>query len=121
MPYSVEFPDPANCSAAPPPGGKGPGSTVVRIETGGTALDVMTAAADKNSDFNFVTTYFSDTGYFVNAVRGTPSTVPSGVNCYWGFYYTIPGVPGEIFSSVGVSDLIIPSDGWHIILRYIPF
>ena len=44
--YLVEFPDRENCL---PAGDDSPSSTFVTIETGGTALDVMIAAADQSS------------------------------------------------------------------------
>ena len=110
--YRVEFADSESC----PITGVQPGSTVVRIEAGGTAFDVMQAAADKDRNFNFQTKYFGNIGFSVRDIGGTES-VPSD-NCFWFFYYIIPGVRGEIRSSLGVSNLIIPGDNWQIILRY---
>lgn len=66
--YTVEFGDPKNC-----PGIKTNETmeTHVSIETADTGLDVMIAAADKYSDFNFKSTYFGNTGFSIESIAGT--------------------------------------------------
>ena len=85
----------------------------VQIVPGGTALDVMIAAADKDSSFNFKSTYYGNSGYFIDSIDKTSNEKP----CYWSFYYEIPGLP-ETKSPLGVSSVVIPGNGWHIIMRY---
>ena len=86
----------------------------VEIPTGGTALDVIIAAADKDSSFNFNSTYFGNVGFDIYSIAGT-ATTPS---CYWSSYYVIPGGKGETSSSLGFSNIVIPGNKWEIILRY---
>ncbi len=112
--YLVQFPD----AICPQQGAISPGSAIVKIETGGTALDVMIAAADKKSAFNFKSTYFGNSGYFITEIGGTANDV--GTGCFWSFYYKIPGVP-ETQSSLGVSSVVIPGNGWIVTLRYEQF
>ena len=72
----------------------------------------MYAAADQDSKFNFKSSYFGDSGVFIDAIGGTASANP----CFWLFYYDIPNV-NEFLSPLGVSNVIIPGE-WDIILRY---
>ena len=110
--YRVEFSENTMCTASS--GGTTNNATAnVIIEPGGTALDVMTTAADKFSYFNFKSTYFGNSGYFIDTIAGIASSDP----CYWFFYYKIPGLP-ETKSSLGVSNVVIPGSGWTIIMRY---
>ena len=111
--YRVEFPTNTNCTAS---SGELTKKANVKIETGETALDVMIAAADKDSNFNFKSTYFGNSGYFIDSIAGIASSDP----CYWFFYYIIPGLP-ETKSSLGVSNVVIPGSGWTIIMRYEEF
>ncbi len=113
--YLVQFPD----AICPRQGARLPPS-YVRIETGGTALDVMIAAADKNSALNFKSTYFGNSGYFITQIGDTANNAAIGTGCFWSFYYTIPGLP-ETQSSLGVSNVVIPGDNWIVTLRYEQF
>ena len=108
----MEFPDPD--TFPPAPDGHGPGSIVVQIAKGGTAMDVMIAAADKDSKFKFQATYYGTRGYDVDAIRGTAKKGSGS----WVFYYKISGVSKEIKSSLGVSNVVIPGENWEIIMRY---
>ena len=110
--YRVEFPDPENCPSAPD--SHGPGSTEVQIERGSTALDVMSVAADKDSKFNFKSTYFGGSGYFVNAIGGTAKSA----SCFWAFYYKVAEIKDEKKSSLGVSNVVIPGDDWEVIMKF---
>lgn len=109
--YSLDFPDPS-C----PPTNTPPGEIRVRVETGSTVFDAMVAAADRNRDYNFQTTYFGDSGFFIDAINGTASQNP----CFWFFYYVIPGL-SEQKSQFGVSNVVVPGDNFSIILRYMDF
>ena len=114
--YQVQFPDPICLQQ----GGSLPSSTVVRIGAGGTALDVMIAAADKRRALNFKSTYFGNSGYFITQIGGTANNASIGTGCFWSFYYKIPGLD-ETRSSLGVSNVVIPGDGWIVIWRYEQF
>ena len=83
------------------------------VETGATAFDVMIAAADSYNSYDFQTTYFGNTGFFVNAVNGTASVG----SCFWFFYYQFPGLPVTL-SQLGVSNVVVPGNGFTVILRY---
>lgn len=111
--YKVEFPKTSNCTAS---SGGVTKNAYVQLETGGTALDVMIAAADRDRSFNFKSSYFGNSGYFIDSIAGIASSNP----CYWFFYYKIPGLP-ETKSSLGVSNVVIPGNGWRIIMRYEEF
>lgn len=76
----------------------------------------MIQAADRNRFYNFKTTYFGDSGFFVDAINGTASQDP----CYWFFDYIIPGLSVQR-SQFGVSNVIVPGDGFTIILVYTKF
>ena len=113
--YRVEFSPYPMCTASS--GGMTNNATAkVIIETGGTALDVMIAAADKDRNFNFKSSYFGNSGYSIDSLAGIASSDP----CYWFFYYKIPGLQ-ETKSSLGVSNVVIPGSGWTVILRYETF
>ena len=73
----------------------------------------MTQAADRNRFYNFKTTYFGDIGFSINAINGTASQNP----CFWFFDYIIPGLPVQR-SQFGVSNVVVPGDGFIIILKY---
>jgi hypothetical protein len=85
----------------------------VLVETGATAFDVMIAAADASGDYDFTTSYFGDSGFFIDAVNGTANASP----CFWFFYYQISGLP-ETLSPLGVSNVVIPGSGFTVILRF---
>ena len=113
--YLVQFPD----AICPQQGANLPPS-LARIETGGTALDVMIAAADRKSALNFKSTYFGNNGYFITQIGDTANNASIGTGCFWSFYYKIPGL-AETRSSLGVSNVVIPGDGWSVIMRYEQF
>ena len=84
----------------------------MEIGKDGTALDVMTAAADQDSKYNFQTTYDSNKGYDINGIGKTKNG--SG---FWNFYYKIPTL-SEVPSPLRVSSVVIPGNAWEIIMRY---
>ena len=106
--YRLEFPNP-NCSPANTP----PDPTIVIVETGATVFDVMIAAADVDNSYDFTTSYFGDSGFFIDAVNGTANAAP----CFWFFFYQIPGLPVTL-SQLGVSNVVVPGSGFTVILRY---
>ena len=79
-------------------------------------LDVMIAAADRNREYNFKSTYFGDSGFFIDAINGTANQDP----CYWFFDYIIPGLPAQR-SQFGVSNVVVPGDRFSIIFRYMRY
>ena len=107
--YRLEFPN-ASCPPTTPP----PAPIRLIVETGSTAFDAMIAAADRNRAYNFKTSYFGDSGFFIDSVSGTASTS----KCFWFFFYTIPGVQQPIPSQLGVSNVVVPGDGFGVILSY---
>ena len=109
--YNLTFPD-RSCPATNTP----PGLITVIVETGSTALDVMIAAADKDSSYNFKSTYYGNSGYFIDAVNGTENKDP----CYWFFYYIIPGLSPQR-SQFGVSNVVVPGNGFTVILSYMSY
>ena len=109
--FSLDFPD-ASCPSTNTP----PGPISVIVETGSTVLDVMIAAADRSRYFNFKSTYYGDTGFFIEAVNGTANSDP----CYWFFDYVIPGLPVQR-SQFGVSNVVVPGDGFSVIFRYMKY
>ena len=76
----------------------------------------MIAAADRNRDYNFQTTYFGDSGFFIDAINGTANQNP----CFWFFDYIIPGLPVQR-SQFGVSNVVVPGDRFSIILSFMNF
>ena len=91
--------------------------TAMMLPINSTALDVMEAAVDQNSPYyKFVATYYgSSLGYFINAIGDVP-TAPNS-HYYWAFYYSI-GDGKPIYSDKGVSNFILPSSGYTIIMKY---
>ena len=73
----------------------------------------MIAAADANESYNFKTSYFGNSGFFIDAVNGTANTA----SCFWFFYYQIPGL-SPVSSKLGVSNVVVPGYGFAVILRY---
>ena len=106
---ALDFPDKSDCKPKSTP----PANITVYIETGDTALDVLVAAADIDSDYNFKSSYYSNTGFAIDAINGTASQNP----CYWFFYYQILGLSLQK-SQLGVSNVVIPGNGFTIIMRY---
>ena len=88
---------------------------MVRIANGGTALDVMTAAADQDEKFNFQARYYGNTGYTIDAIGNNPASKGSS---YWAFSYYNPKTEEETSSSFGVSNVVIPGNGWRVIMKY---
>lgn len=78
----------------------------------------MKAAVDKDSSkYKFTATYYgSSLGFFIDAIGGVPAAPNS--EFYWAFYYSI-GNGKPIKSDKGVSDFIIPSSNYTIIMKYI--
>ena len=109
--FRLEFPD-LTC----PPVNTPPERINLIVETGSTVFDVMIAAADRNRDYNFKTTYFGDSGFFIDAINGTASQAP----CYWFFDYVIPGLEVQR-SQFGVSNVVVPGDGFSIIFKYMRY
>ena len=110
--YGAKFPD--TDKFPPALDGHSPASIIMQIAKGGTAMDIMIAAADKDSKFNFWATYYGNMGYSIDAIRGAAKKGSGS----WVFYYKIPGVSKEIKSFFGVSNVVIPGDNWEIIMRY---
>ena len=106
---TLDFPDQSDCKPESTP----PGSILVQIETGNTALDVLVAAADNNSYYNFKTSYYGNAGFAIDAINGTASQNP----CYWFFYYQIPGLPLQM-SQLGVSNVVVPGNRFAVVMRY---
>ena len=111
MRFSLDFPD-DSC----PPTNTPPRRISVIVETGSTVLDVMIAAADRSRYFNFKSTYFGDSGFFIEAINGTANQDP----CYWFFDYIIPGLSAQR-SQFGVSNVVVPGDGFSVIFRYMRY
>ena len=107
----MEFPIPDN----PPSYFQNVYTMVVQIAKGGTALDVMTAAADKDKKFNFTTTYKSNEGYHIDNIIGEDNTPRAG---FWVFYYRNPTMSEIKKSSLKVSSLLIPGNDWEIVMKY---
>ena len=95
--------------------------TAMTLPMHSTALDVMKAAVDHDSQsYKFVATYYgSNLGFFINAIGNTPTapTAPTD-KFYWAFYYSIGDGKLPIYSDKGVSNFIIPSSGYTIIMKY---
>ena len=89
-------------------------STRVDIVKGGTALDVMIAAADQDRKFDFQAQYNGNIGFMINAIGDVQV---DNKTAYWAFFYTIPGL-SETPSSLGVSSVVIPGNDWKIVMRY---
>ena len=85
----------------------------MQIAKGGTALDVMTAAADQNKKFNFQTTYTGNIGYDIVGIGDIKDGSDS-----WSFNYILPGMLKVKESPLKVSNIIIPGNDWEIIMRY---
>ena len=111
MRLSLDFPD-DSC----PPTNTSPRRISVIVETGSTVLDAMIAAADRNSYFNFKSTYFGDSGFFIEAINGTANQDP----CYWFFDYIFPGLSAQR-SQFGVSNVVVPSGGFSVVFRYMRY
>ena len=66
--------------------------------------------------YQFTATYFgSSLGYFIDKINGTGS-LPAK-SCFWLFYFRRPDGM-EIPSPVGVTNYIIPGNGYTIVLRF---
>lgn len=109
--YNVEYL--ASCSAAPSPGP----IDVSYLPLESTALTVMENAVF-NPAYKFKATYCgTNKGFFIDAINGTDNM--PGSLCYWNFLVMTPTgavtVPG-----VGVSNYIVPDQGYTIIMEYGP-
>ena len=87
---------------------------MVQIAKGSTALDVMAAAADQDTKFNFQATYYGNSGYFTDAIGGVSAASGS---FYWSFFYENLETTEETSSTLGVSNVAILGNGWKIIQR----
>ena len=85
----------------------------MEIGKDGTALDVMVAAANQDSKFNFQTTYTGNKGYDIDGIGETKNG--SG---FWKFYYKVPTMSDVVASPLRVSSVVIPGNAWEIIMRY---
>lgn len=108
---NIEFLDPV-CSTATPPE-----PAMVSIPTGSNVLAVMQRAVDNfGRDYRFSATYFgSELGFFIDTLSGTSSNVED--NCFW-IYYIDPPNGDEFKANLGVSNYIVPADGYTITWRF---
>ena len=72
------------------------------------------AAADENTGLNFQATYDKNLGYEIISIGGVTATK----HHYWDFDYETPEKHKEIHSSFGVSNVVITSNDWKIIMKY---
>ena len=97
------------------PTSSAPDPITVTISKNGSALDVMEASVDVSTYYRFSATYFGNTlGYSIDTINGTSSSDP----CYWFFYVQEPGSPMPVLANLGVSNYLVPTDGYSIYMRY---
>ncbi len=108
---TIEYPEPTCSMDTPPP------DVTVSIFQGGNALDVMEQAGNIGPDYRFSATYFeSDLGFLIDTLNSNENN-ETGNNCNW-IYFIMNPEGSIVLGSVGVSNYIIPADGYTIIWRY---
>ena len=114
MEYAFQYTDTEQCPEATTNNPLSP--VTLTIPEGGTAQKVLEASVGISSYYRFSATYFGSTlGYFIDTINGTTSDMAA--SCYWFFYVQEPGKQPEL-ASVGVSNYIIPTSGYSILMRY---
>ena len=99
------------------PGLVAPPQVDVKIPIQGSAQQVLEKSVDYGREYRFTATFFNHKlGYFVDAINGTSGNVKT--NCFWLFYIRLPKKPKEFLPNVGVSNYVIPADGFTVIMRY---
>lgn len=114
--FEIQYPD-STCtggiSTVPPR------PVTLNTTAGGVAQEVLERAVELGRSYRFAATYFgSELGYFVDAINGTRSNNP----CFWFFLIQEPGSTGDLITApLGISNYVIPGEGYSIVFQYKSF